>query len=66
VNKKPLTVKQVDLLYAGLDMWIDVLGDNLHDMGADDQMRWETEADLKVAEDLRDNFYDYFVKDGAQ
>ena len=61
--KKTLTIKQVELLYAGLDAWIDVLADNLHDMGTEEAESAQTEADIKVAEDLRDNFYEYFVEE---
>jgi hypothetical protein len=64
--KKPLTVTQVDLLYAGLDAWIDILGDNLHEFHETDEGLAQLEEDIRTAEDLRDNFYEYFVKDGAQ
>jgi hypothetical protein len=62
--KKTLTVKQVELLYAGLEAWIDVLADNLHDMGTEEAESKAYEEDIKVAEDLRDNFYEYFVEEG--
>jgi hypothetical protein len=61
-KKKTLTVKQVDLLYAGLEAWIDILADNLHDMGTEEAESRQYAEDLKTAEDLRDNFYDYFVE----
>jgi hypothetical protein len=60
--KKPLTVQQVDLLYAGLDAWIDILGDNLHEMEETDPALAALEEDVRTCEDLRENFYDYFVK----
>ena len=64
--KKQLTVKQVELLYAGLEAWIDTLADNMHDMGSSEGAYVEYGEDLRTAEDLRDHFYDYFVEEVAK
>jgi Fe-S-cluster formation regulator IscX/YfhJ len=60
--KKTLTAHQVDVIYAGLDAWIDIMNDNFHDSDPSEVNFEEMKKDIATAEELRENFYDYFVK----